>query len=126
MKKLLSISFAVLLGLSTIGITVDKHYCHGHYIGTWFYVQEDACDMDMPMESDWCHDDITIYSVENEFQSAPDTSSPKISLIDIITFVNKPIINIIDDNSTKKIAWVKVNPPPSEPNIYTKVQSFLL
>ena len=126
MNKLVNISLAFLLLISTVGITVDKHYCHGHYIGTWFYVQEDACDMDMPMESDWCHDDITVYSVENEFQSAPSTISPTISLIDVLVLVNKPIIDRVDFKSNQKIAWVDIFPPPPEPNIYTKVQSFLL
>lgn len=126
MKQILNISFVLVLLLSTIGVTVDKHYCHGHYIGTWFYVQEDACDMDMPMESDWCHDDITVYSVENEFQSTPTISSPAISLIDVIPWVNTQVINLAENNSNQKISWVTISPPPPEPNIYTKVQSFLL
>lgn len=124
MSKLINIALALLLLISTVGITVDKHYCEGHYIGTWFYVQEDACDMDMPMAADSCQDDVTLYSVQSEFQLILSTSTPSLELIDIVSF--DYLLTIFSDRIFTPKLFVEINPPPSEPNIYTKVQSFLL
>lgn len=87
-------------------------------------MQEDACDMDMPMESDWCHDDVTIYSIDSDFQLSTPTSTPAVKLIDVLIF--NTYENLLAKNNCTPKFYTDANPPPPEPNIYTKVQSFLL
>ncbi len=126
MSKLVHISLALLLLISTVGITVDKHYCGGHFVGTWFYAADDACGMDMPADSDCCHDDITIYNIENEFHVVSNTISPKLQLIDCISFPTKEQQKTIEDLLITSFAWQADTSPPTTPKIYIKVQSFLI
>lgn len=112
--------------VSTIGVTVDKHYCGGHYIGTWFYAADDACGMGMPTDNDCCHDDITIYSVENEFQFISTTTSPELQLLAYVTFPIELRQKVIEEQFTSSFYWQSDLSPPATPKIYIKVQSFLI
>jgi len=116
----------MLLLLSTVGITVDKHYCGGHYVGTWFYALDDACGMDMPEDDDCCHDDITVYSVQSEFQLIPATLSPALQLIAYVSFPLEEQYKIIEELFANSFLWQLNLPPPATPKVYIKVQSFLI
>lgn len=126
MSKLINISLAILLLISTIGVTVDKHYCEGHYVGTWFYAADDACGMGMPAENDCCNDDINIYSVENEFQFVSSIASPSLQFVAYVTLPNEADQRIIEDQFRNPHDWQSGLPPPISPKIYIKVQSFLI
>jgi len=127
LKKIFSISLAALLMVSTIGITVHKHYCENILVATSILSHggEDACDTDMPMEEGACSDEHQHYDVD----------SPIVSLVlnfEIAPYFNWVAVSFFTVNTiqseklhTPKL-YADVNPPPSEPNIYTKVQSFLL
>jgi len=117
---------AILLLISTVGITVDKHYCGGYYIGTWFYALEDACGMDMPDNDDCCHDDITIYSVQSEFQYTPITQSPVLQLVAYVSFPLEKQYKIQEEQFINSFLWQLNLPPPTTPKVYIKVQSFLI
>jgi len=127
LKKLLSISLAALLMVSTIGVTVHKHYCDDVLIASSIFSHgdEDACGTEMPMEDDACSDEHTEYNVDSpivlmalNFELTPTFDWVAASFFLVITIPTKEL-------STPKI-YADANPPPSEPNIYTKVQSFLL
>ncbi len=117
---------AILLLISTVGITVDKHYCGGHYVGTWFYAVDDACGMNMPANDDCCHDDITVYSVENEFQFVSNTIPPTLQLLAYVYFPIKKQQKVIEDLFISSSDWQPVLSPLISPKIYIKVQSFLI
>jgi hypothetical protein len=126
MKKLLSISFAALLLVSTIGITVQKHYCHSVLVATSLLPSvEDACDANMPMEEGSCSDEHQHFGVDSPlvlsaiaFDLTPSVEwmTANSLLLDLVTLTELPTSEFYADYS----------PPLSEPNIYTKVQSFLL
>jgi hypothetical protein len=126
MRKLLSISLALLLLMSTIGVTIHKHYCESRLVATSLIPSiEDACDSDMPMDEDTCKDDHQHYGVDSPlvllalgFNLAPSIEwiAAHKTLLSSIT---------VNDFSTPKFL-ADISPPLSEPNIYTKVQSFLL
>ena len=126
MKKILSIALTLLLLLSTIGVTVSRHYCESFLIETSLMASiGDACDSDMPMDDDSCSDDHQHYGVDSplflqtfnfDFSASIEWNSTPVVLIQIIELKNLPISEFYAD----------IDPPPSEPDIYTKVQSFLL
>ncbi|MCF6352115.1 MAG: hypothetical protein L3J06_03800 [Cyclobacteriaceae bacterium] len=127
MKKLLSISFIVLLMVSTIGITVHKHYCENILVATSILSHggEDACGPEMPMEEGACSDEHQHYDVDSpivslvlNFELASSFNWVAASFFTVSTIQSEKL-------NTLKL-YADVNPPPSEPNIYTKVQSFLL
>ncbi len=112
--------------VSTIGITVHKHYCENVLIATSIlpHGDEDACG-DMPMEEGSCSDEHQHYAVD----------SPIVSLVfnfEIASAFNWVAVSFFSIETTKSELnftpklYADVSPPPSEPNIYTKVQSFLL
>jgi hypothetical protein len=112
--------------VSSIGVTVHKHYCASFLVDTSFIPHiEDACDDDMPMEEDSCQDRHEIYNVDSPIQlsSINFELSPSIEWI-LISFFELRINE--GDQFSKPILIAELYPPPSEPNIYTRVQSFLL
>lgn len=124
--KLINISFSILLLLSTVGVTVDNHYCAGSYVGTWLYAKDNACGMDMPDNDNCCHDDITVYSVQNEFQFISSKVSPELQLIAYVTLTTNEEHKALEDQYSNSFYWYSYLSPPTAPKIYIKVQSFLI
>jgi len=125
-RKLSAILLILMVLVSSIGITVHKHYCASFLVDTSFIPHiEDACDDDMPMEEDSCQDRHEIYNVDSPIQllSINFELSPSIEWI-LISFFELRINE--GDQFSKPILIAELYPPPSEPNIYTRVQSFLL
>jgi hypothetical protein len=113
--------------VSTIGITVHKHYCENELVETSFlpHGEEGCCDTDMPVNTNECSDEHQHFNVDSPLV----LGVANIELTPIISWVATPYFTaeLIQSelNLTPKF-YADVNPPPSEPNIYTKVQSFLL
>ena len=127
MKKLLSISLASLLLVSTIGVTVHKHYCESILVATSIlpHGDEDACDTDMPMGPDSCSDEHRHYGIDSpltllvvNFELSPSFEWVEATEVLLVSLYDKDV-----DNSK---FYADSLPPPSEPNIYTRDQSFLL
>ncbi len=127
MKKLLSISLAALLMVSTIGVTVHKHYCENVLIATSILPHggEDACGPEMPMEEGACSDEHQHYDVDSPIVSLVLNFEMTPSFDWMATSFFTLVSNQLEKNFTPKF-YAEVNPPPSEPNIYIRVQSFLL
>jgi hypothetical protein len=126
MRKILSITLALLLLMSTIGITIHKHYCMSTLVATSLIPSvEDACDSDMPMDKDTCKDDHQHYGVDDPLLllSLTFDLAPSVEWIE-----NLQILAVQDhkDNLFTSKFLADISPPPSEPDIYSKVQSFLL
>lgn len=113
--------------MATVGVTVDNHYCHGSYIGTWFYVPDDACGMDMPKDDcEGCHDDVTYYSVQSDFQfvSSGITIAPKFT--DHTPAYSTEVSDVLINNFSPSLNWQADISPPTTSNIFLRVQSLLL
>ena len=127
MKKLLSISLASLLLVSTIGVTVHKHYCDSQLVAVSIlpHGDEDPCDSDMPMGTNSCSDQHQHYSVDSPLV----LMAIIFNLAPAFTFVAVQEISLLGINTeyyTTPKLYADIHPPPSEPNIYTRDQSFLL
>jgi len=127
MKKLLSISFSLLLLVSTIGITVHKHYCESVLVATSIlpHGDEDACDMDMPMDENSCADDHQHYGIDSPLVSMAMNFelAPSVAWTDALQVL---YTNLYTKDFVTPKFYADHPPPPSEPNIYTRDQSFLL
>ena len=126
-RKLSAILLIMMVLVSSVGITVHKHYCASFLVDTSFIPHiEDACDEDMPMDEDSCEDRHDIYNVDSPIQllTISFELSPSAEWILISYFDHW--LNDDENQFSKPILLAELYPPPSEPNIYTKVQSFLL
>ena len=126
MRKLLSISLALLLLMSTIGVTIHKHYCESTLVATLLIPSvEDACDTDMPMDEDTCRDDFKFYGVDSPLVLLALTYdlAPSIEWIDNLQII---ITKDFSDNLLTSKFLADISPPPSEPDIYSRDQAFLL
>jgi len=126
MKKISSISLALLLMVATIGVTVSRHYCGSILVNTSFVPQiADACDMDMAMDAEDCEDDHQHFNVDSPqlLLSLNFDIAPSYTWMDKIQTIT--LENFSDSQFTSKFL-ADISPPPSEPDIYARVQAFLL
>ncbi len=127
MKKLTSIALATLLLVSTIGVTVHKHYCDNILVSTSVLPHaDDACDSSMPMDDNSCEDQHEFHQVNSPlvvhtlgFELAPSFQCLPVSFFKIVSLQSNKL-------TAEPKLYADANPPPPEPNIYTKVQAFLL
>ena len=126
MKKISGISLALLLLVATIGVTVSRHYCGSILVDTSFLSPiADACDMDMPMDADDCEDDHQHFNVDSPLVllSLNYDIAPSFTWIENLQIV---LIKDFSDNQFTSKFLADISPPPSEPDIYSRVQAFLL
>lgn len=112
--------------MSTSGLTIHKHYCESALVAVSLLPSvEDACDSDMLMDEDTCKDDHLQYSVDSPLAYFPLNLdlTPSYEWLTSTQFLVEVVISPSLETS-KFIA--DISPPPSEPDIYLKVQSFLL
>jgi len=125
-KKILPISLALLLMMSTIGITIHKHYCESTLVATSLFPSvEDACDSDMPMDADTCKDDHQHYGVDSPLVQLTLNYdlSPSVEWLEIVQII---ALGDFSNNLINSKTLAEISPPPSEPDIYARVQAFLL
>ena len=111
--------------MSTIGLTVHKHYCESALVSVSLLPSvEDACDSDMPMDKDTCKDDHLQFSVDDPLAlfSLNFDLTPSMELL----ATTQLLADLVDSQSLETTNFIADSPPPSEPDIYLKVQSFLL
>lgn len=129
MRKIIAITLAFTLLGSTIGITVQKHYCMSLHVATNLLPSvEDACGMKMPPGHNGCKDDHQQYRVDSPlvFSWFSFDASPSIEIIDLhhLQIAQLELADVNNDLDTKIFA--DNDPPPSEPDIFTRDQAFLL
>ena len=127
LAKILNVFLALLLLLSTSGVTLHKHYCMGRLKNIAVFQEAKSCITKMGMERamDCCED------VEEELKvtdlnkvSFAFSLTPQLHLLAAFTYV------FIDwdlfSNVSLHFPYVNYKPPLIDPDITVLVQSFLL
>ncbi|GEM_PF-2453000 len=127
MKKVLSISLVSLLLVSTIGITVHKHYCDSTLIATSIlpHGEGDHCGADMPMGHHSCEDQHDLYNVDSPLVIAT-VSFNLAPAVEWVKVFHANVTFSLPEATFTSNYYADISPPPSEPNIYTRVQAYLL
>lgn len=126
MRSLANIFLAILLLIGTFGVTISKHYCGGHVHDIAINKPADACGMEDDMPTGCCHNESEHFGVEDEFQLQnfeADVTPNTFVLYSIAYFISN---STLQESKTKGQFLTAIPPPLSEPDIYIKVQSFLL
>lgn len=126
MKKALSIFLSLLILLSTVGVSISRHYC-GHMLkDSSIFVHAQGCgDMEsMPMGC--CHDETDHFEIEDDFQSANFSAS----LVHEFHYTDQSLIFHVNDLVAIDLTNSNLLEPPSPPliqrSIYSWVQSYLI
>ena len=125
MKKLIHIGLALLLLISTTGVSISKHYCGNILHDVSISAQADSCGDGMEMPVDCCKDITNHFLVEDDFQSPPTVLNldPPIALVNSIAYIFIPQYHI----EKAENPWLSEKPPSLfEPEIYLRVHSFLI
>jgi len=126
-KPLFHIALALLMQVSTIGISVSKHYC-----GTMLQsvaVMEKApgcCEAEADMPSDCCHDETTVLGSDEDFLAYSLTFHLKVPLD--VAFPSDLPLPLLGESAwdAAPVAYLHYQPPLLTPDIPVRVQSFLL
>ena len=123
MKKTISIGLLFVVLLSTIGVNVNKHYCHGTLMTTSVYHHDNSCG-DMPMPEDCCKDETVVFEIEDEFNFtfiAFDVRPELSGEIEMPLIIEESI-----DKGSSLFFLDKESPPYEAPPIYLLDESFLI
>ena len=116
--------------LSTVGVTVTKHYCGSSVSDISFTYKTEHCGgMSMEGMGDMgcCHNEHDRYVIDSDFQfqafSFDFTQNPVELPVQFLEMEKLLSLQEVAEDPT----WpAKAPPPTSWPDIYTRVQSFLL
>ena len=107
LRKLAHIIAALLMLVSTMGVTVSKHYCGTRLVDVSINGEADSCCDDIGT-SKCCHNETKHYQVEDEFNFVVD-----ITISQPIEFI-APIIFMVIPTLTEPLVeetYVEVPPP---------------
>ncbi|MDX5417766.1 MAG: hypothetical protein LPK09_01020 [Hymenobacteraceae bacterium] len=135
-RTILTLSLALLVVLSSLGMTITQHLCAGEVMSTAFFSHSAACEMEKQRESlpdchkpvmddDCCQDQTVLLEVEDEQQLSPTfkLSIPDMSFIAAFTAVWSALFEIYEPAHTHVPDYA---PPLLAQDIPVLVQSFLL
>ncbi|MEQ9288249.1 MAG: hypothetical protein RIG77_15135 [Cyclobacteriaceae bacterium] len=126
MKKLLNISLSFIIMMSTIGITISRHYCGEMLMAKSVILQADPCCDGTEMPEGCCHDESDSFSIEDDFHPSKIAVNQK--LVAVAWFVFDQLFELsIDQDTSLALGELKESPPPiPETPIYLQVESFLI
>ncbi|MDZ7742489.1 MAG: hypothetical protein U5Q03_12255 [Bacteroidota bacterium] len=122
MRRSFSIGLALLMVLSTIGVTINIHYSHGELFSiSLFDVSDPCCDMDCTC----CYEESKTYQVKDEFITSS-FDLAKFVFSNAITIVYKNLIEYLFDVLKQKAYLEKDKSPPGKNTFQEYNQVFLL
>lgn len=125
MKLLAHIGLILLILASSMGVTVARHYCGNILQQITVNAEVEPCCNKASMPEDCCHDSIEYLSVKEQYhgQNLLQINAPEFTLIHLISFF---VYELFDDYE-QLLTWIPYqSPPPTESDIYIKIQSFLI
>lgn len=133
-RKTLHIVFASFLLISTMGITINMHYCHDQLIDVAFNSPANSCcDMneDGANQSQdscpGCQDEAIVVEPGDDYEVSALVinfeNSHTIDLFLITEIFNS--IQGIDESTKNEVPWYK-KPPPYQEVVLSQIQSYLI
>ncbi len=124
MKSLLHIAASILIVLSTIGMSVSKHYCGEILMEKAMMMKASPCCDSEEMPEGCCHDEQSRFSIEDDYQLTQSGfhPAPLATLAEVFIFVSA-LQTDVEVNSK----FPADSPPPlPQEDIYIHIQSFLI
>ncbi|MDO6391801.1 hypothetical protein Q4E40_16815 [Pontibacter sp. BT731] len=135
-RTILTLTLALLVVFSSLGMTITQHLCAGEVMSTAFFSHSAECDMEKQRESlpdchkpvmddDCCQDQTLVLDVEDEQTLSPTfkLSVPDMTFIAAFTAVWSALFELYEPANTHVPVYA---PPLLAQDIPVLVQSFLL
>lgn len=125
MKTLIHTVLAALLLISTMGVSVNKHYCHGHLIGvTVLGTPSGCCDGKVKMPKGCCEDEVDFHQVEDDFVSTSFLLDGSIyfAVLPLAVDFAEPDLS----EGFQQPEYLNYKPPLLHPDVQVWVQTFLI
>lgn len=135
-RTILTLTLALLVVFSSVGMTITQHLCAGEVMATAFFSHSANCEMDkqreaLPdchkpvMDDDCCQNQTLVLEVEDEQQVSPTfkLSVPDMTFIAAFTAVWSALFDLYEPAYTHVPDYA---PPYLAQDIPVLVQSFLL
>jgi len=122
-KKIKYITLAILLVISTVGVTISKHYCSNELVSISIVSSADYC-CDEP-GSDCCHNEDTFVILKADF-SAPSIIITSIVELELFVSIYTAVTEILLDIVTSSNIEVVIKPPLETHQFLAKIQAYLL
>ncbi len=138
MKRILSISLAVLILASSLGLTIATHYCGGHIMDSAvaFGHTDLGCDMglmddisiDFNHENNirsttCCENEFVAIELDDQFKSSVQKVS--INPVFLAVYANA-LLGVTVFENTQNVAYLDYNPPPLIANFQIEHQTLLI
>ncbi len=109
LKAFSHIILSMVLLVSTIGMTVSKHYCGGEIVSvSVFHEADSCCDM-----KGCCQNENHTYQVKDDFSSPVITAIPVLAELDILghdLLANESLLTVPE--SENPVSFIANSPPP--------------
>ncbi len=114
LRKISHIISAILLLVTSMGMAVSKHYCHGELVSVSVFHEADSC-CDMP---GCCTNENHFYQVKEDFSSPVISTVPVLAELDILghdLLATESLLTETESENTT--SFIDYSPPPK--NIQT-------
>ncbi|WP_318345317.1 HYC_CC_PP family protein [Flagellimonas baculiformis] len=124
LHQFISSLMALLVLVSTVSWTVDKHLCMGRVMDISFFAHADDCGMDMDMESSCCDDESFTVQGQDDLKMSFDNFSLDQQLF-LVSFVHS-YFYLFEAEAEENNAFVDYSPPPLIRDVQVLHQTFLI
>ncbi|RIV49150.1 hypothetical protein D2V93_14565 [Flagellimonas taeanensis] len=115
---------ALLVLVSTVSWTVDKHICMGRVMDISFFAHADDCGMGMDMETSCCDDESFTVQGQDDLKMSFDNFSLDQQLF-LVSFVHS-YFYLFEGEAEETSAFVDYSPPPLIRDVQVLHQTFLI
>lgn len=121
LKKISHILFAVLMLVSTMGLTISKHYCGGNLKSVSIVTEAQSC-CDIP--TGCCHNENFTIKVEDDFSASSFTFD--FTQLAVILPIVIQLLELDINNETHGFIAVNAPPPPKIKTVLSDLQTYWL
>ena len=114
LRKISHIISAILLLVTSMGLAVSKHYCHGEFVSVSIFHEADSC-CDM---QGCCQNENHFYQVKEDFSSPVITTIPVLAELDVLGHDLLAIESSLTEPESENTATFTDYSPPQK-NIQT-------
>ncbi len=116
------IVFSILLLMSTMGMAVSKHYCHGQFVSVSVFHEADSCCDD----AGCCQNEDHFYQVKEDYSVPVISTVPVLAEIDVLhqTLLNPDLLT--PNEVSEELNLTNDPPPATVPEFLAWEQVYLL